>query len=141
MYHNVTSNCIETRNFEEALAYNTLVLPYYKNMSIYHKYGISKQRSQIYKELGIVDSAYHYLQLAYYDKEQLHNEAELSTTRRLEEQYQNEKKEATIKSKNRQILLTSGLFAAAILSQSRMVLPISSQFFLEKTINLPSITA
>lgn len=114
MYDNVASNYIKAGKFKDALLYSDSTLPYYNNMFVYHKYYISKRRAKIYKELGIMDSAYHYLQLAYDDKELSHNEAELSATRRLEEHYQNEKKEATIKGKNRQILLTSGLLAVII---------------------------
>jgi two-component sensor histidine kinase len=116
MYDNVASNYIKAGKFKEALTYSDSTLPYYKNMFVYHKYYISKRRAVIYKELGVMDSAYHYLQLAYDDKELSHNEAELSTTRRLEEQYQNEKKEATIKSKNQQMLLISSLLAVIILA-------------------------
>ncbi len=116
MYDNVASNYIKSGKFKEALTYSDSTLPYYKNMFVYHKYYISKRRAAIYKELGIMDSAYHYLQLAYVDKEKLHHEAELSTTKKLEEQYQNEKKEATIKSKNRQMLLISGLLVVIVIA-------------------------
>jgi two-component sensor histidine kinase len=116
IYDNVASNYFKAGKFREALMYSDSTLPYYENMFVHHKYYISKRRSRIYKELGMMDSAYHYLQLAYEDRELSHNEAELSTTMRLEEQYQNEKKEATIKSKNLQILLTSGLLAVIILA-------------------------
>lgn len=109
MYDNVASNYIKAGKFKEALQYSDSTLPYYKDMFVYHKYYISKRRARIYKELGVMDSAYHYLQLAYDDKEKLHNETELSTTKKLEEQYQNEKKEATIKSKNQQILFIISL--------------------------------
>lgn len=109
MYDNVASNYIKAGKFKEALQYSDSTLPYYKDMFVYHKYYISKRRATIYKELGVMDSAYHYLQLAYDDKEKLHNETELSTTKKLEEQYQNEKKEATIKSKNQQMFFIISL--------------------------------
>lgn len=109
MYDNVASNYLKAGKFKEALMYSDSTLPYYENMFVHHKYYISKRRGKIYKELGMMDSAYHYLQLAYEDREMSHNEAELSTTMRLEEQYQDEKKENTIKSKNRQMLLISAL--------------------------------
>jgi two-component sensor histidine kinase len=109
MYDNVASNFFKAGKFKEALMYSDSTLPYYENMFVHHKYYISKRRGKIYKELGRMDSAYHYLQLAYEDREMSHNEAELSTTMRLEEQYQDEKKESTIKSKNRQVLLITAL--------------------------------
>jgi two-component sensor histidine kinase len=109
MYDNVASNYLKAGKFKEALMYSDSTLPYYENMFVHHKYYISKRRGRIYKELGMMDSAYHYLQLAYEDRVMSHNEAELSTTMGLEEKYQNEKKESTIKSKNRQMLLISAL--------------------------------
>src|SRR5690606_22336153 len=87
MYDNVASNYLKAGKFKEALMYSDSTLPYYENMFVHHKYYISKRRARIYKELGMMDSAYHYLQLAYEDREMSHNEAELSTTMRLEEQY------------------------------------------------------
>ncbi|MFT3920111.1 sensor histidine kinase [Cloacibacterium sp.] len=104
MYNNVASNYIKAEQYKQALRYGDSALAYYKNMFVYHKYRVSKLRARIYKELGVMDSAYHYLELAYEDREKSHHEAELSTTKNLEEKYQNEKKETIIKSKNQQIL-------------------------------------
>jgi len=103
MYNNVASNYIKAEKYKQALKYSDSALAYYKNMFVYHKYQVSKRRASIYKELGVMDSAYHYLELAYEDREKSHHEAELSTTKNLEEKYQNEKKETIIKSKNQQI--------------------------------------
>lgn len=109
MYNSVASNYIKAGKFKEALMYSDSAMLHYKDMFVYHKYNVNKQRATIYKELGIMDSAYHYLQLAYDDREKAHNEAELSTTKALEEQYQNAKKEATIKSKNQQMFFIISL--------------------------------
>jgi len=114
MYRNVASNYIKEGKYKEALEYNAMALPYYKNMFTYHKYGISKQRASIYKELGVLDSAYHYLMLAYDDREKSHIEAELSTTRSLAEQYENDKKEAVIKSREQQLYFIGSLLAVIV---------------------------
>ncbi len=121
MYDNVASNYIKAGKFKDALKYSDSTLPYYKSMFVYHKYYISKRRATIYKELGTMDSAYHYLQLAYEDKEKLHSAEELSTTKKLEEQYQNQKKEATIKSKDQQMLLISSLLVVIVIATMLIV--------------------
>lgn len=109
MYHNVALNYMQAGKLKEALIYNDSAMLNYKDMFVYHKYNVSKQRAAIYKQLGLLDSAYHYLDLAYEDREKVHNEAELSTTKALEEQYQNAQKESTIKIKNQQMLFIMGL--------------------------------
>lgn len=105
-YRNVGHNYIKAGKFKEALMYNDSAMLYYKDMFVYHKYNVVEQRARIYKELGMKDSAYHYIQLAYDDREKAHNEAELSTTKKLEEQYQNQKKEEIISNRNQLLILT-----------------------------------
>jgi signal transduction histidine kinase/DNA-binding response OmpR family regulator len=107
MYTNVASNYIKDGKLKDALIYSDSAMLNYKDLFVYHKYNVSKQRATIYTELGLMDSAYHYLQLAYVDREKAHNEAELSTTKKLEEQYQNDKKEEIISNRNKLLILTT----------------------------------
>jgi len=141
MYDNVATNYIKAGKFKEALIYSDSAMIYYKDMFVYHKYYLVEQRARIYKELGVMDSAYHYLQLAYDDREKAHNEAELSTTKKLEEQYQNAKKEVTIKSKNQQMFFIISLlgiiaFTSVMLYRKNRQINRQNKIIGEQLINL-----
>lgn len=119
---NVALNYLQAGNFEAALKYNDSAYKYYNNASIYYQYVIPNQRSEIFYSLKKPDSAYHYLKIASDDKQRRYDAQDLSNTKRLEEQYQNDKKQATIESKTQQmILIASLLFVIAITSALLLV--------------------
>lgn len=106
---NIANNYLDEGDAEKALRYNDSAYVYYNKMSVYYQYAVPQQRSKIFAALGKMDSAYHYLQVAYNDESEKNDLHEITVTRQLEEQYQNKKKEATIKSKNQQMLFIISL--------------------------------
>jgi two-component sensor histidine kinase len=122
MYDNVSSNYLKDGKYQTALKYSDSALIHYKNMYDFHKFHVSRRRSRIFKELGIMDSAYHYLQLAYDDRERKFSEAQLTTTKELEEKYQNDQKEETIKSKNKQMLLIGILLGVIVVASVLLII-------------------
>ncbi len=109
MYNNVAFSYLQSENAKTALKYSDSSYVYYDKMSVYYKPVLPDQKAKIFKALGKIDSAYHYLQIAFDDTMERNEAQELSTTKKLEEQYQNDKKEAVIKSKNRQMILIASL--------------------------------
>lgn len=111
---NIALNYLQRNDTKTALKYSDSSYAYYNKMSVYYKYNIPRIRAEIYEAIGNVDSAYHYLKIANTDKKKLYEAQELSNTKRLEEQYQNDKKEATIKNKNQQMVLIISLLAVIV---------------------------
>ncbi len=102
MNYNIALSYLLDGDAETALKYNDSGYVHYNKMSVYYKFTIPKQRAKILYALGKFDSAYHYLEIACNDEINRLKAQELYNTKRLEEQYQNDKKEAVIKEKNRQ---------------------------------------
>lgn len=114
MNHNIALNYLQTGDPKKALQYNDSGYVDYNKMSVYYRYTMPLQRAKIFHLLHKADSAYHYMEIAYRDTEEKYYNQEISATKRLEEQYQNEKKEAIIKSKNQQMLLIGSLLTIII---------------------------
>lgn len=104
LYSNVSVNFLHEHDYQKALRYNDSAYSYYSRMPDYYKYIIPEKRAAIYDSLGMADSALFYTKIAFKDRVELLKKEEYSTAKRLEEQFQNDKKEAIIDSKNQQIL-------------------------------------
>ncbi len=100
LYNNIAKNALDSGDIKGALKYNDSAYMYYKDTSLYLKYNIPKSRATIFEELGKVDSVNYYLKIAYADEIKKYERYEVADTKELEEQFQNDKKEVTINSKN-----------------------------------------
>ncbi len=109
MYNNIAYNYLVSGNARMALTHNDSAYMYYNKTSYYYKYNIPNLRAAIFDSLQNVDSAYHYYKMAENDRIQRNRDEDLAETKRLEEQYQNYKKESTLKNKNQQIIFTISL--------------------------------
>jgi two-component sensor histidine kinase len=116
MYHNIARNWLDNNQPEKALTYNDSGYQYYVHMSVYYHHCLPKQRAAIFNALKIYDSAYYYANLSIEGQERSYLRSEISTTKRLEEQFQNDKREIQLKSKNRQIVLIFCLLIVIIMA-------------------------
>ncbi len=114
-YANIAAIYLRDNDAKTALCYNDSGYVYYDKLPEYYKLYLPQQRAQIFEALQNADSAYYYLQIAhdfginYYEKQEAVN------AKKLEEQYQNDKKETMIKNKNNQIALISILFSVIVI--------------------------
>lgn len=116
MNYNIAFNYTENNEIKQALQHNNAGYVYYNKMSVFYKGIMPNQRAKLYHLLGKNDSAYHYLRIAYRDESKRRDLEELTNTKKLEREYDNNKKEATIKSKNKQMLLIGILLGIIILA-------------------------
>ncbi len=112
-FNNIALTYFKMGDFHQAMKYSDSAL-IFKNFITFnpiYEYSFPEVRYQIFEGLNNKDSANYYLKLYIQDYKLMKDEDEKTKTKELEEQYQNEKKEAIIKSKNRQMLLIIGLLA------------------------------
>lgn len=122
-FNNIASYKTKTKDFAGALLYNDSARMVYNSKRIIDsdtrlmapKF-FSRTRIEIFEEKGNIDSAYYYFKQ--YHEEWVANseQKENIKTKEIEEQYQNQKKEATIKSKNQQMLLIVILLAIILIA-------------------------
>lgn len=103
-YRNIAMNYLQNEDAKTALIYNDSAYTYYRYMPLYYKYVIPQNRSEIFDTLGKTDSAYYYFKIAYEDEIESYKMQEVSETKKLEEQFQNDKKDSVIKSKNQLLI-------------------------------------
>ncbi|WP_160110603.1 sensor histidine kinase [Aequorivita lipolytica] len=104
LYRNIAVNYLISGDFNTALKYNDSSYMSYDNVNLFYKYIIPQNRADIFEAMGKTDSAYHYLKIAYVDVVEKYNLEEVGETKKLEEQFQNDKKEAIIKNKNQLLI-------------------------------------
>lgn len=114
VYDNVANAYLKKNDFSKALLYNDSSFLFYKDLPGLFKYTPSLTRNRIYETLGNTDSAYFYFKKYHEDLIKAQTEEEKIKTKALEAQFQNEKNEAVIKSKNRQMLIIGSLLAGII---------------------------
>ncbi len=123
-FNNIATNKARSGDFYEALLYSDSARMVYNSKRMFDndtrliaKKFFSKTRSEIFEKMDNIDSAYHYFK-QYHEEWVVGSEQEENIkSKEIEEQYQNQKKEATINSKNKQILLI-GIFLAILLITS-----------------------
>lgn len=120
-YGNIATDYLKMKKFSKALLYNDSAYAFYKKLPPSYKYYLPKTRYEIYEAAGNTDSAYHYFKQYHNDLQLVQKEEEKIRTKELEEQYQNDKKEATIKSKNRQMILIGNLLGVIILGSVLLI--------------------
>ena len=109
MYGNVSRIYLEKGDGRNALKYSNWAYQFYNKLTYAAKSSASHQKATVFGYLNQTDSAYHYMQIALKDLDEFHNKQKSDNTKKLEEEYQNDKKEETIKNKNRQMALIIGL--------------------------------
>jgi len=120
-YNNITINTWKQKDYYSALKYSDSAYRYYDKASLYYRWFFPKVRSIAYEKLGNTDSAYHYIKIAYSAQIELYEKEELIKTKNLEEQYEDGKKDAAIKSKNQQLFLIVGLFAVIVVASVLLI--------------------
>lgn len=108
-FHNVSKNYLQINETHKAMVYIDSAYKYYDKVTLSTKYTAPLQKSRIYKALNQTDSAYNYLQQAFSVMLTNNNDQSYLEIKKLEEQFQNVKKEETIKNKNRLLAIFVGL--------------------------------
>ncbi len=109
-YNNISETYLNKSNLSEALKYNDSAYLYYDKIPTDYKSLLANARAKIFEMLGNTDSALYYFKEFHENSESHFKKDEYIKVKEIEEQYQNEKKEATIQSRNSQILLICSLF-------------------------------
>lgn len=127
-YNNIATTYLRKKDFIKALSYNDSAYMYYEDLPLINSYHFSGTRSQIFEELGKIDSAFYYLE-KYHEGYLLSKAGEEKLgTKQLEEQYQSKKKELVIEQKERQMIFTVCLLVIIIIASVLL-------FFQNKKIN------
>lgn len=108
-YADISYTYLKMQDFYKALAYSDSAYAFYKDAPLSNKYAFGEVKYEIYEALGNIDSAYYYFKQYHNDLQLAQKEEQNLNTKKLEEQYQNGKKEATIQSKNQQMILIGSL--------------------------------
>lgn len=115
-YMNIANIYFKVQEFSAALAYNDSAYTFYKDIPLLYKVSVSKRKYEIFEALGRIDSAYYYFKQYHNDVQLFQEEERELNTRKLEGQYQNDKKEAVIKTKNQQMILIGSLLGVILIA-------------------------
>ncbi len=115
MYNNISDNYLKTGDAKTALAFSDSAYVFYEKSSDYYRYSLPINRSRVFDSLRNFDSAYYYYRKFHKDFIKYTNKKETVEIKNITEKYQNDKKEATIKNKNRQMLLIGILLGVIII--------------------------
>jgi two-component sensor histidine kinase len=115
MYNNISDNYLKTGDAKTALAFSDSAFVFYEKSSDYYRYSLPINRSRVFDSLRNFDSAYYYYRKFHKDFIKYTNKKETVEIKNITEKYQNDKKEATIKNKNRQMLLIGILLGVIII--------------------------
>lgn len=113
-FNNISRIFLKMKKYQEALSYSDSAYMQYEKLVPIDKYTLPELRYKIYDAVGNRDSAYHYFKHYHDDLLALQKEEEKTKTKELEEQYQNDKKEAVIQNKNRQMISVGSLLGVII---------------------------
>ncbi len=108
----------DLQNFSKALAYSDSAYAYYDKMPLMYKPILPKARSKMFEAMGKTDSAYYYFKQYHNDVQLLQEEEGALKTKKLEKQYQNDKKEITIRDKDNQMILVGSLLAVIAIASA-----------------------
>lgn len=119
MYNNIAHKYLLYRDTEKARQYNDSALWIFKSKALPESLHTLKIRYSLFDTLGKVDSAYYYFRKYHDAYVSASDSIEAANIKRVTEQYENDKKQAIIKSKDRQlifiILLLMVIVTAAVL--------------------------
>mgnify|MGYP006164331161 CR=1 FL=1 len=116
MYYNMAYIYEEINSLNEAIRYNDTAYTISQKASTVYQRHISQQRSELFQAINNIDSAYFYLKKSLDLREIEIKEDEAVTIKNITEKYDNEQKEATIKSKNRQMILIISLLGVIVVA-------------------------
>jgi len=105
LYNNTSAVYLRHKKINEALLYNDSALWVVKTYSASKAYYVLKTRHQLFNAMGNADSAYYYLQQYHTAYVNDLTKKESLEIRKITEQYENDKKEAALNSKNLQLIL------------------------------------
>lgn len=115
LYYCSTANVyFKMKNYAKALQYSDTAYHYYNRLELRSKYHLPSLRYRIYEASGDADSAFFYFKQYHKDFQLYQQQEEMVRAKELEEQYQNQQKEAIIKSKDQQILFIIAILCVII---------------------------
>ncbi|MDA0199475.1 MAG: tetratricopeptide repeat protein [Bacteroidetes bacterium] len=109
-YNNIAQTYLKMGNTNKALQYSDSSIVF-KTSNLSYNSSFFKIRSKIYEALGNKDSSYYNLKQHVDCYQQWAGENEKVKTKKLEEQYQNDKNEAIIRNKEQQLIFIGSLLA------------------------------
>lgn len=104
MYINMSMYYLRLNQLEEAKALSDSSLVFFDKASKLYQVEVFEQRYKVFEAMNNIDSAYFYIKKHQKLKEEIIEEEEAATIKRITEQYNNDKKEITIKNKNLQLI-------------------------------------
>lgn len=102
------------KDFPKAIRYSDSAYAYYKEVALMYKNWLPENKYAMFEAMGNTDSAYYYFKQYHTDLKLLQQQEGEVSIKRIEEQYQNDKKNAQIKSKNQQMILIGCLLAMVV---------------------------
>lgn len=116
MYNNIANTYLKHKETDKALAYSDSVLRVLKINSLAENDSFYLTRSMVFDRIGNKDSAYYYFQ-KYHDLYVAHlAKTEALEIKKITEKYQNDKKEALIKTKDQEIVFVIGLLSVIVVA-------------------------
>ena len=113
-YNDISKTYLKMQDFKNALLYSDSAYAFYNAQTLLYKHHLPETRYKIYEALEKTESAYYYFKQYYNDFGALQKEEGKLKIKKLEEQYESDKKEVIIKNKNLQIILIASLLGIII---------------------------
>lgn len=121
MYNNIAHRYILHKETDKARQYNDSAFAIFRNNDMPEDYHTLMVRYLLFDTLGNIDSAYYYFR-KYHDVYVAQNDSmEAANIKNITERYENDKKRAIIKSKDRQLLFIILLLAVIIIATVLLV--------------------
>lgn len=114
VYNNISNIYLKKEDYSQALKYSDSAYVFYEHLPMTQTSSLAMIRSQIFERMNNIDSAYHYIKIYISQFNFIKNEELKLGIIKLEEQYQNEKKEEVISNKNRQMVLIACLLGVIV---------------------------
>jgi len=111
---NISRTLYEQKQIDGSFMYNDSALSFLEKNNIAGLFRIYQHRSNLFEAVGNIDSAFYYFRkyhdsyLSYIEK------TEVAETRKITEQYENDKKEAVIKSREHQLFFIGSMLAVIV---------------------------
>lgn len=115
-YNNISFFYLKMKEYRKALLYNDSAYIAQRELKSLNTDYLPEIRYQIYEALGNKDSTFHYFKQYHNDKVNLLTQEEKLKINTLEKQYHNDEKEATIKNKDKQMILIGILLTVIIIA-------------------------
>jgi len=116
MYDNIASHYFKAGFRDKALTYSDTAYDIVKKASVIYQRHITETRAGAFAGLKQMDSAFFYLNKARKLREVEIKDEETATIKTITEQYENDKKEATIQNKNQQMILIGSLLGVIVIA-------------------------